>query len=105
VLLADILDSGDLPGRHGKPNRARASELYDYMRKRARPLQYWSDKRFAKFLKGVGATPRRSNGAVWDFPPLPEARARFRKERPWWPPFEPGITNWDCDFEDEDEGV
>ena len=32
---------------------------------------------------------RRSNGTRWEFPPLLEMRAAFRKRYPWWREFEP----------------
>jgi hypothetical protein len=104
TIMADILESGHLPGRLGKLNRARASELYDHMRKRSKALGYWSDRMFATFMEGMGAERKRSNGTVWDFPPLEEARARFLKARPWWPPFDSTITDWESEFQSaEDE--
>jgi hypothetical protein len=100
-LLGDILAEGCLPGQHGKPNQARAGWLYDHGRKSAKGLQWWSDHRFATFFKKMGARRKRSNGAVWVFPPLAEMRARFRTEMPWWPPFDAEITEWEADFDDE----
>jgi hypothetical protein len=101
TIMADILESGNLPGRHGKPNRARASELYEYMRKRSKILGYWSDKKFAEFMKKMGAKRGRSNGTVWDFPPLGQARARFHEARPWWPAFDASVTDWESEFTEE----
>ena len=103
-LMGDILDSGALPGRVGKSNRARASELYDHFRKRARTLNYWSDNQFVDFFGKIGAKRKRSNGTVWVFPPLAEARGGFRARRPWWPPFDPMMTEWESEFE-ETEGA
>jgi len=103
-LMGDILESGDLPGRQGKPNRVRASEFYDYARKKEKPLNYWTDHRFADFLVQMGAQRKRSNGTVWDFPPLEEVRARFRAARPWWPTFDASVTNWESEFENAEGG-
>jgi hypothetical protein len=103
TIMGDILDSGELPGRHGKPNRARASDLYDYMRRRSKALSYWSDKEFAKFIEEMGAKRVRSNGSAWDFLPLQEARARFREERPWWPAFNTTMTDWESEFFGDDD--
>ncbi len=103
-LMADILESGDLPGRCGKPNKARAEEFYDYMRKRSKPLQYWSDQDFAKFMKRMGGERKRSNGTVWVFPPLKETRARFREVRPWWPEFDSTVIDWESEFAGDDDG-
>jgi hypothetical protein len=94
------LESGALPGRVGNPNRARATEFYDYFRKRAKSLHYWSDSQFIEFLEKLGAKRKRSNGTVWVFLPLQEARARFRATRPWWPPFDPAAREWESDFEE-----
>jgi len=97
-IMGDILDSGALPGRRGKPNRAGAEEFYDHFRKRAKSLDYWSDKEFAKFVEGMGAKRKRSNGSVWEFPPLKEIRLRFHEARPWWPAFDEGVTDWESEF-------
>ena len=102
-LMGDILESGDLPGqRTGRPNRVGASEFYEHMRQKAKPLQYWSDVEFAKFMVKMGATRGRSNGTVWDFPPLQESRALFLDANPWWPAFDATVTEWQSDFEDVD---
>jgi hypothetical protein len=37
---------------------------------------------------------------VYFFPLLEEVRARFRTARPWWPPFDPMITEWESEFGD-----
>jgi hypothetical protein len=103
-LMGDILESGALPGRAGKPNRARATELYDYFRKRAKSLNYWSDNQFVEFLQELGAQRIRSNGTVWVFPPLQEVRTRFRALRPWWPDFDHAMTEWESEFDDGDAG-
>jgi len=102
--MGDILESGALPGRAGKPNRARATELYDYFRKRAKSLNYWSDNQFVEFLQELGAQRIRSNGTVWVFPPLQEVRTRFRALRPWWPDFDHAMTEWESEFDDGDAG-
>jgi hypothetical protein len=103
-LMGDILGSGALPGRVGKPNRARATEFYDYFRKRAKSLNFWSDNQFVEFLEELGAQRIRSNGTVWVFPPLQEVRTRFRALRPWWPQFDHAMTEWESEFGDEDAG-
>jgi hypothetical protein len=99
-LMGDILESGALPGKAGKPNRARATEFYDYFRKRAKLLHYWTDNQFIDFLEKLGAKRIRSNGTVWVFPTLQEARDRFRAARPWWPPFDPAAREWESEFRD-----
>ncbi|MET4274728.1 MULTISPECIES: bifunctional DNA primase/polymerase [unclassified Bradyrhizobium] len=101
-MLGDILATGYLPQQCGKPDRVRASWFFEHVRKTAKGLQWWTDHKFADFLQGVGAVRKHSNGIVWTFPPLEQMRRDFRERRPWWPPFDASVTEWQTELEGSD---
>ena len=76
-----LLEDGKLPGMvSGWGN---AAQLFAQAVRSHVGLRYWTRPKMRKLLEGIGCTSRKKeDGAYWVFPPLPEARANFRKLYP-----------------------
>lgn len=93
--LAGYLEEGVLPYQHPhKPDRVAAADFYNHGRRSVRALERWTDYEFVRFLEDWGVRQRRSNGSWRVFPPLLDMRERWKKEMPWWPPFNSKIKDW-----------
>jgi hypothetical protein len=112
LWLGQILDAGALPrsvsdgGVHKTiidprdPSLARSQLLWLSARESDRRWRYLTAPKFGEILKKHGVVrERKSTGAFWRFPPLQEARARFREAHPWYPAFNDCVKEWHAELE------
>jgi hypothetical protein len=113
LWLGQILDTGALPRsvRDGgelksiidarDPSLARFRLLWLSAKESDPRLKYLTEPKFRQILEKLGAVrePRKSTGSFWRFPPLQEARARFREAHPWYPAFDDSVKDWHAELE------
>jgi Family of unknown function (DUF5906) len=105
--LVGLLDSGVLPPGGDGPNRVPSHSyhdfeghnpkngLFDMARERVPSLRRLDDQVLAGHLKKLGCKPwRNSTQRGWEFPPLPECRAKWEEKYPGWKWNHPEATEW-----------
>ena len=104
--LWNILEEGMLPEAmysyrdlrlvREAPDIARSEALWQNCKQSDQRLRYgFNNAKFGRFLATYGVTKvRHSSGVLWQFPPLPEIRAKFLELNPWAAAFTPGNDAW-----------
>jgi hypothetical protein len=84
---------GPLPDNNSNPRRAYSQDLFKHARECVPQLKFQSDHMLGKALRERGCAPFNNEGRGWEFPPLPEARARWTKKMPDYK-WDDELTDW-----------